>query len=79
LRRGTEAKAPSCAAKGLSDYRIRELAGWYQERAYAAYQEHGDVDSTVLDTGLRQVLAEQCLPEFIEVEFQRVMEVVFRV
>ena len=64
---------------GLSRRRVDELAAWYQDRAYGQYQEHGDVSSADLDAGLRMVLAEEVLPEFVETEFQRIMVVVFRV
>ena len=63
---------------GLSRRRVDELAAWYQDRAYGQYQQHGDVSSADLDAGLRMVLAEEVLPEFIETEFQRIMAVVFR-
>lgn len=65
---------------GLSQRRIGELAHWYIERACAnAHENGGDTRTAVLDAGLRQVLAEQVLPEFIEIEFARVMAEVFRV
>jgi hypothetical protein len=67
------------SATGLSHRSIVDLARWYIERADDQRQGSGDVDSTVLDAGLRQVLAEQVLPESIEVEFERVMAEVFRV
>lgn len=67
-------------APGLSQRRIVDLAHWYTERAYATAQETGgDTRTAELDSGLRQVLAEQVLPESIEVEFERVMAEVFRV
>src|SRR5262245_36071112 len=65
--------------EGLSQRSILDRARWYTEQADAQRQGTGDVDSTTLDTGLRQALAEQVLPEFIEIEFQRVMAEVFRV
>jgi hypothetical protein len=34
-------------------------------------------ESAGLDAGLRQVLAEMVLPEYVEIEFERVMKVVF--
>jgi hypothetical protein len=66
---------------GLSQWRVRELADWYVSQAADQQQRTGnvDVDSAELDTGLRQVLAEEVLPEFIEVEFARIMAQVFRV
>jgi hypothetical protein len=66
-------------APGLSQRRILDLARWYIERADDQRQGTEDVDSTILDAGLREVLAEQVLPEFVEVEFERVMAEVFRV
>jgi Protein of unknown function (DUF3631) len=67
-------------APGLSEHRIRDLAEQYQERAYANAQENGgDTRTAELDAGLRQVLAEEVLPESVEVEFERVMAEVFRV
>jgi hypothetical protein len=67
-------------AEGLSQRRIVDLAHWYTERAYANAQEsEGDTRTAELDAGLRQVLSEQVLPEFVEVEFERVMAEVFRV
>jgi hypothetical protein len=65
---------------GLSRYRIRDLAEQYQELAYANAQENdGDTRTADCDGWLRQALAEQVLPEFVEVEFNRVMAEVFRV
>jgi hypothetical protein len=67
-------------AGGLSQRTIQDHARWYTERAYASAQETGgDTRTAELDAGLRQVLAKQVLPEFIEVEFERVMAEVFRV
>jgi hypothetical protein len=66
-------------AEGLSQRTILDHARWYLEQADAQRQGGVDVDSAELDAGLRQVLAEQVLPEFVEVEFERVMAEVFRV
>jgi hypothetical protein len=67
--------------RGLSPRTIRELADAYQDRTYAQYQESGstDVDHRPLDVWLRQRLREMVLPEHIETEFERVMEVVFAI
>jgi Protein of unknown function (DUF3631) len=63
---------------GLSDYRIRQLAGWYLDRAEAERQETGTIRQTELDDALRMVLAEDgVFPEFITVEFGRVMRAAF--
>jgi hypothetical protein len=66
-------------ARGLSARTIKDLAGEYQERTYAQYQESGstDVDHRPLDAWLRGRLAEKVFPEFVEVEFERVMQAVF--
>jgi hypothetical protein len=65
---------------GLSQRTISELAEGYTERAYANAQENGgDTRTADLDAALRRRLAEMVLPEFIEVEFERVMTEVFRV
>ncbi|MBR0861204.1 DUF3631 domain-containing protein [Bradyrhizobium sp. YCK136] len=63
---------------GLSDYRIRQHVDWYRERREAERQTTGDIRQTELDAALRRVLAEDgVLPEFIAVEFERVMAAVF--
>jgi hypothetical protein len=63
---------------GLSDYRVGQLAGWYLDRADAERQRTGTVRQTELDEALRMVLAEDgVFPEFIAVEFERVLRAVF--
>jgi hypothetical protein len=65
---------------GLSPRRIRDLAEQYQELAYTNAQENeGDTRTADCDSRLRQTLAEMVLPEFVELEFKRVMAEVFRV
>jgi putative DNA primase/helicase len=66
---------------GLSQGRIRELAHWYLDRATVQNEESetGDVSSAELDAALREVLREEVFPEFVEVEFERVMKAVFAV
>ena len=66
-------------APGLSQRTITELADDYTEAAYSQNQEGTDIDSRTLDADLRRRLAEMVLPEFVEIEFTRVMEQVFRV
>jgi putative DNA primase/helicase len=66
-------------APGLSQRTITELAEAYAEAAYSQNQEGTDIDSRTLDADLRRRLAEMVLPEFVETEFTRVMEQVFRV
>jgi hypothetical protein len=74
-----EVRRQNGQGQGLSQRTILDLARWYIERADDQRQGTGDVDSTVLDADLRQVLAEQVFPEFIEVEFERIMQAVFNV
>jgi cobalamin biosynthesis protein CobT len=65
---------------GLSTYRIRQLADEYTEQAYANAQENdGDTLTAALDDWLRERLAGEVLPEFVEVEFERIMTEVFRI
>jgi hypothetical protein len=62
----------------LSPYTIRDLAHWYEEEAD---RRRGGItiDQDALDRDLRRLLAERgVFPEFIAVEFERVMQVVFR-
>jgi hypothetical protein len=66
-------------APGLSQRTITELADDYTEAAYRQNREGSDIDSAALDTDLRLRLAEMVLPEFVEVEFERIMARVFRV
>jgi hypothetical protein len=64
---------------GLSPGRIRELAAWYLDRATAQHEanEAGDISSAELDADLRLILREEVFPEFVEIEFARVMKAVF--
>jgi hypothetical protein len=66
-------------APGLSQCTITRLAEDYTETTYRLNQEGADIDSRTLDADLRRGLAEMVLPEFIEVELERVMLEVFRV
>jgi hypothetical protein len=64
---------------GLSPYTIRELASWYEEEGDRR-RVGLDLDQAALDGALRQILAERgVFREFIEIEFERVMEAVFPV
>jgi hypothetical protein len=62
---------------GLSPYTIRDLASWYEEEANR--RRFGiNIDQDALDRDLRRLLAERgVFPEFIAVEFEHVMRVVF--
>jgi putative DNA primase/helicase len=66
---------------GISTRRIRDLAEQYQERAYAnAQATDGHTRTADCDAWLRQALAEEgVFPEFINTEFRRVLDEVFRV
>ena len=64
--------------KGLSPYRIRQLANWYLGEFEEERRATGTVQQDALDAELRAVLAEDgVFDEFIEVEFERVMVAVF--
>jgi hypothetical protein len=76
----TQAFFANCTAEpGLSPARIRELAAWYLARATAQHEanEAGDISSAELDAALRLILREEVFPEFVEMEFGRVMKAVF--
>ena len=60
----------------LSDGRIRELAGDYLDEAATTLEETGDVDRVALERRLRENLVfEGVLPECVEAEFARIMDV----
>ncbi len=65
------------AEPGLSPYTIRDVASWYEEEANRR-RVGTIIDQDALDRDLRRLLAERgVFPECIEVEFERVMQVVF--
>jgi hypothetical protein len=67
------------AEPGSSPYAIRDLANWYEEEANRR-RVGTIIDQDALDRDLRRLLAEGgVFPEFIAVEFERVMQVVFAV
>ena len=74
-------EASHLAEPGLSLRSIQELRDAYQDRACAHAQENdGDTRTADCDAWLRQTLAERgVLPEAVEVEFKRVMDLVFAV
>jgi putative DNA primase/helicase len=64
---------------GLGQRRIRELADWYEDQGYQRYCE-GKLDTAELDADLRLILREEvAFPEHVEIEFERVMQLVFEV
>ena len=78
-RQSEHAEGSNGLAPGLSQRTIAELADDYTETTYRLNQAGSDIDSAALDADLRRRLAEMVLPEFVEVEFERVMAEVFRV
>jgi hypothetical protein len=64
--------------RGLSSRRIQEHADWYSDQAYWHYSKNA-LDAGALDAALRAILRKEAFPEFVEIEFERVMEIVFRV
>jgi hypothetical protein len=72
-----EPKAVNGADRGLSPYLIRQLASWYLAKFEKERLATGTVQQRVLDAELRAVLNDRgVFPEFMEIEFERVMEVV---
>jgi putative DNA primase/helicase len=64
---------------GLSRRRLRELADWYSDQGYQRHHD-GILDTAELDAELRLILREEvAFPEHVEVEFERVMQIVFAV
>jgi hypothetical protein len=62
---------------GLSRSRIQEHADWYSDQAYWHYSKNA-LDAGALDAELRAILRKEVFPEFVEIEFERVMEIVFQ-
>jgi hypothetical protein len=63
---------------GLPRRDLVRLANSYKERGDAQRNGGAEVDQEELDAGMRQVLAEMVLPEHVEIEFARVMKIVFQ-
>jgi hypothetical protein len=64
--------------KGLSCYLVRQLANWYLGKFEEERLETGTVQQQVLDVELRALLVDHgVFPEFIQIEFERVMKVVY--
>src|SRR5262249_18407154 len=62
---------------GISRRRIEELADWYKDKTHPRYNE-GRLDTAALDDQLPAILPEEVgFPERVEIEFARVMGVVF--
>ena len=65
--------ANGSAEPGLSRRRVRELADWYSDEGHQRYCDN-TLDTAALDAELRAALAEEVFPEFVEIEFERVMK-----
>ncbi|KGT79645.1 hypothetical protein MA20_12460 [Bradyrhizobium japonicum] len=80
LYEGAERPGPQAAEdldKGLSLYLIRELADWYLSKFEEERMATGTVQEEALNASLRTGLTDRgVFPEFIEIEFERVMKVV---
>jgi hypothetical protein len=62
---------------GLSRRRIQELADWYKDETHRRYNENNP-DPAALDAELRAILRKEvAFPEHVEIEFARVMELLF--
>ena len=60
----------------LNDGHIRQLAKEYLDEAAAEFEATADVDRAALERKLRRILvAEGVPPELVEVEFERIMDV----
>jgi hypothetical protein len=63
---------------GLSRRRVKELADWYSDQGHQRHNEN-TLDTAALDAELRAILRGEVFPEFVEIEFERVMKVVFAI
>jgi hypothetical protein len=61
---------------GLSSRWIQEHADWYSDQAYWHYSKNA-LDAGALDAELRAILRKEVFSEFVEIEFERVMKLVF--
>ena len=60
---------------GISSRGIAEIKEWVEDQEYRVYSP-ADIAAGKLDAALRAKLRELVLPEFVEIEFKRVMKVV---
>jgi putative DNA primase/helicase len=75
----TQIKPNGGIEPGLSRRRIRELADWYKDETHRRYND-GTLDVPALDAELRAILREEVdLPEHVDIEFKRVMDVALAV
>src|SRR5262245_30131416 len=70
------ANTGNAGERGLSSRRIQEHADWYSDQAYWHYSKNA-LDAGALDAELRAILRKEVFSEFVEIEFERVMKVVF--
>jgi len=62
---------------GLSRRRIQELADWYSDKGHQRCRDSA-LDTAEFDAELRAILRKEvAFPEHVEIEFERVMQVVF--
>jgi len=78
---GAPRAVPTQPANGgepsLSRRRIQELADWYADEGHRRHNA-GTLDTAALDAELHAILREEVAsPEQVEIEFKRVMQVVF--
>ena len=76
-RQGAHIPPGNGGVPGLSGRTVEAYAEWYSDCAHRD-QRGGGLDTDRLDAELRQKLAERVLPEYVETEFKRVIEAVFR-
>jgi hypothetical protein len=62
--------------RNLSSRRVQEHADWYSDQAYWHYSKNA-LDAGALDAELRAILRKEVFSEFVEIEFERVMKLVF--
>jgi len=60
--------------QALSSRRVQELAEWYADQAYWKYSKSA-LAAGALDAELRAILRKEVSPEFVELNFERVMKV----
>ena len=68
--------ATSADPPGLSQGRVRALAEWYSDETHRRYSEN-ILDAAALNAELRVTLRKEVFPEFVEIEIERVMKVLF--
>jgi hypothetical protein len=76
---GNGQNAHTGTESGLSPSRIRELVEWYEDQGHQRYCD-GNLNTAELDAELRLIIREEvAFPEHVEIEFERIMQLVFAV